>query len=324
MEELGVEREKWLKEELGLKLENGIPSSSTFERIFERMNPQELRKSLIESIEIERAKRETASIDGKTICGSGSKEHDAYHVISVFVAENQLTIGEVRAENKKSEIKMIPKVLDLVEVEGDIVTIDAAGCYKPTVEKIVSKKADYVIGLKKNQPKLYEAVEEHFMYTPGKYSPVYTEEKNGGRVEKREYWLETDLKWLEPKDEWQGLKSVGMVKSIVERKGVPSFEFRFFISSLGSIDEFAYAVRKHWSIENNLHWSLDVIFREDDSRVKKGNAPLNSNVLSKIALSLLKNANISKKVGLERRRYRAALNTDVLDIILFDSNRAKY
>ena len=123
MEEFGKEREKWLKEELGLELENGIPSWYTFERLFERLNPQELRKCLIESVEYERVKRGTVPIDGKTICGSGNEEHDAYHVLSVFVAENQLTIGELVCENKKSERNMIPKVLDLVEVEGDIVTI---------------------------------------------------------------------------------------------------------------------------------------------------------------------------------------------------------
>jgi predicted transposase YbfD/YdcC len=324
MEEFGKEREKWLKEELGLELINGIPDSDTFERLFERLNPQELNKCLIESIEFERAKRGIASIDGKTICGSENEDHDAYHVISVFVAENQLTLGQITAENKKSEIKMIPKVLDLVDVTGDIVTIDAAGCYKPTVEKIVKKEADYVIGLKKNQPKLYEAVEEHFMFHVSNYGTVYTEEKNGGRLEKREYLLETDLDWLDMSGEWSGLKSVGMVKSVVERKGEPTFEIRFFISSLSDVDEFAYAVRKHWSIENNLHWSLDVVFREDDSRVKKGNAPLNLNVLNKISLSLLKNANISKNVSLSRRMYKAALNSDILDIILLDSNRAKY
>jgi hypothetical protein len=123
MEEFGIEREKWLKEELGLELKHGIPSGKTFERIFEVLKPQELSKCLIESIEITREKRTVDAIDGKTICGSGNSEHDAYHVLSVFVAENQLTIGELVCEKKKSEKNMIPKVLDLVEVEGDIVTI---------------------------------------------------------------------------------------------------------------------------------------------------------------------------------------------------------
>ena len=225
----------------------------------------------------------------------------------------------------RSEVNMIPKVLDMVEVEGDIVTIDAAGCHAPITKKIVEeKKADYVIGLKKNQPKLYEAVEEYFMTTPIYGKNVYTEEKNGGRLEKREYFFENDITWLKQRDEWTGLKSVGMVKSVVEKKDEVSFEIRYFISSLTDVDEFAYAVRKHWCIENNLHWSLDVIFREDDSRVKKYNAPLNMNILNKTALTLLKNANISKKISLPRRRYKAALNTDFLEILLFDSNRAKY
>jgi len=247
-------------------------------------------------------------IDGKTICGSGNEEHDAYHVISVFVAENQITLGEMEAENKKREIKMIPKVLDLVEVEGDIVTIDAAGCYKPTVEKIVEKKADYVIGLKGNQGNMHKAAEEHFLYEPSSYQTVYTEEKNGGRYEKREYYLETELSWLEGREEWTNLNAVGMVKSVVERCGEVSFEIRYFITSLTDADEFAYAVRKHWCIENQLHWSLDVIFREDASKVKKNNAPLNLNVLNKAALTLLKNANISKKVSIRRRRLKAAMN----------------
>ena len=323
MEEFGKEREKWLKEKLGLELINGIPSWYTFERLFEKLNPRELSKCLLESIEYERVKRATVPIDGKTLCGSENEDHDAYHVISVFVAENQITLGELEAENKKSEINMIPKVLDLVEVEGDIVTLDAAGCYKPTVEKIVEKKADYVIGLKGNQGNLHKAVEEHFLYEPSCYQTVYTEEKNGGRYEAREYYLETELSWLEAREEWSNLNAVGMVKSVVERGGEVSFEIRYFIASLTDVDEFAYAVRKHWCIENQLHWSLDVIFREDASKVKKGKAPLNLNVINKAALHLLKNANISKKVSIQRRRLKATMNTDVLDIIFLDSNRAK-
>jgi hypothetical protein len=156
METFGKERKKWLREEMGLELSNGIPSGDTFRRLFERMNPKEFRSCLDESIGYTRSQREVINIDGK------AKKDAGIHVISAFVGENQITLGEIKSESKRGEIKEIPKLLDMVDVRGHIVTIDSIGCQLAIVEKITQKKADYVIGLKKNQRNLYKAAEEHF------------------------------------------------------------------------------------------------------------------------------------------------------------------
>ena len=181
------------------------------------------------------------------------------------------------------------------------------------MKKLVQKKADYVIGLKKNQAKLHAAVEEYFLYNPASAkSAIKTVYESGhGRVEQREYWLETDIKWLPMRAEWSGLNGVGMVKSIVTRGKKTSFEIRYFITRLTNIEEFALAARKHWAIKNKLHWGLDVIFREDANRVKKDNAPLNLNILDKTALYLVGEVDLGRLTR-KRKRYKAALNPDVL------------
>ena len=322
MEEFGKEREEWLKSELGLELEHGVADADTFERVIQRIKPGEFRGKLNESIEYVRELRDIVSIDGKTKRGSGckSKGRNPIHIISAYASENQLVLGEVASENKKTEIKEIPKLLDEINVFGSIVTVDAMGCQKEIAAKIIEEDADYVLGLKKNQPKLYEAVEDHFC-EPSAYEVIYTEEKNGSRVEKREYQLERDLSWLEQSDEWAGLSAVGRLKSIIERDGDVSFEIRYYITSLSDVNEFAYAVRTHWSIENQLHWCLDVIFREDSAKSGKENAALNMNILTKHALHLINKADLSgfTKMGSpskKRKRFKAALNPNVLSAIL--------
>lgn len=306
MEEFGKRKEKWLKEELGLELENGIPSEDTFQRLFERVNPKEFRSCLDECIGYTRSKREVVNIDGK------AKKSGGIHVISAYVGENQITLGEVKSDNKRSEIKEIPKLLDTIDVKGSIVTIDSIGCQHEIVKKICAKKADYVIGLKGNQKKLYKAVEKRFHEGVRVYAHSQTAESGHGRIEVREYYLETDLSWLDTRQNWVGLQAVGMVRSCTLKKGKESsVATRYFITSLTDVDEFAHAVREHWAIENKLHWSLDVILREDSDLAKKYNAPLNLNILDKTALYLISQAdmgNISRK----RKRYRAALDPDIL------------
>jgi len=315
METFGKERKKWLREEMGLELANGIPSGDTFRRLFERMNPREIRSCLEESIGYTRSAREVVNIDGK------AKKDAGIHVISAFVGESQITLGEIKSESKHGEIKEIPKLIEMIDIRGHIVTIDSIGCQTEIVSKLTGKKADYVIGLKKNQPKLYNAVEEHFLYNPksAKSSTVKNVYEAGhGRVEQREYWLETDITWLNQKSEWSGLKSVGMAKSIVARGKKTCFEIRYFITSLTDVEEFAHSVREHWAIENKLHWSLDVIFREDSDSAKKDNAPLNLNILDKTALYLVSQADLGKLTR-KRKRYMAALNPDVLLSMIFCS-----
>jgi len=318
MEEFGKEREEWLKSELGLELENGVADGDTFERIFRRIKPTEFRTKLNESLEYVRELRDIVNIDGKTKRSSGSKKKGKkpIHIISAYASENRLVLGEIASENKQTEIKEIPELIDQIDIYGSIATIDAIGCQHEIVDKIIDAEADYVIGLKGNQRKLHEAVEEHFMNEVDEYDIKHTEEKNGSRYEQRDYWLLSDLSWLPMRDEWTGLSSVGMVKSAVERNGEMSFEIRYFITSLVDVEEFAYAVRKHWSIENHLHWSLDFVWREDSAKGGRGNAALNMNILTKHALHLIDKADFSKfkmgKPSKKRKRLKATLNPDVL------------
>ena len=321
MEEFGKEREAWLKSELGLDLVNGIADGDTFRRVIERIKPGELRQKLNESIVYVRQLRDIVNIDGKTKKHSGrkSKKRNAAHIISAFASENRLVLGEVKSEQKYSESQAVPELLETIDIYGSIVTADAGNCQEEIASKIIEEDADYVLTLKGNQKTLHAAVEDYFLYNPSsaECAVKFIEEMNGSRLEKREYWLETDINWLTMRGEWVGLSSVGMVKSVVERAGKPSFEIRFFITSLTDVDEFSYAVRKHWSIENNLHWCLDVIWREDKAKAGKGNAAVNINILEKHALYLIDTADFSEfikmgKPSKKRKRLKATLNPEVL------------
>lgn len=272
MEDFGKEREKWLK--TFLDLPNGIPDSDTFRRVFERINPAELSSALYDWLGIEREKRGVIAIDGKTICGSGNAEHKAYHVVSAFVEENQITLGEITVDEKSNEITAIPQLLDLIDVSGTTVTIDAMGCQTSIAKKITDKKADYCLALKGNQTSLHEDVKLYFENLSAEQTAV-TKEKGHGRVEKREYSLETDIDWLSQKADWSNLNAIGSVKSTVIEKEETRTETRYFITSLNDVNKFADSVRGHWSIENKLHWQLDVTFGEDASRARKDNSPLN-------------------------------------------------
>ena len=314
MEEFGKERQEWLS--TILELPNGIPDSDTFRRVFERLNPQELSKSLVNWLDVEREKRAVIAIDGKTIRGSKNETHKAYHVVSAFVAENQITLGEITVTEKSNEITAVPELLDLIDVEGAIVTADAMSCQKKIVQKLSEKQADYVLGLKENQRNLYEDVRLFFESCDNVYESKTTIAKDHGRIEKRHYRLLTDISWLCQKDEWENICAVGAVTSMIEEKERTSTFTRYFITSLQDVDTFAYAVRKHWAIKNHLHWCLDVIFREDNSRARKDFSPLNMNILRKISLSLVnqaKQGRLSKK----KMMFKAALNPEVLLRILF-------
>ena len=314
MENFGVEREEWLK--TFLELPFGIPDSDTFRRVYEKLNPIELSKCLNNWLAISREKGSVVDIDGKTIRGSGNEDHKAYHIVSAWVAENRITLGEIKTDEKSNEITAVPKLLEMIDVKGSIVTADAMSCQKDISEKITEKKADYVIGLKGNQETLHDDIGLYFRDFAQDCDKTATKEKGHGRIEKREYFLETNIDWLSQRSDWTNLNGIGMVQSTVEERGVVRQEARFFITSLTNVADFAYAVRKHWSIENQLHWCLDVVFREDSARAKKDNSPLNMNVLRKTALSLLNHADMGR-MGLRKKMFKAALNVDVLQSIVF-------
>ena len=313
MEDFGNERENWLK--TFLELPNGIPDSDTFRRVFERIDPAELSNALYDWLGAEREKRGVIAIDDKTICGSGNAGHKAYHVVSAFAAENQITLGEVTVDEKSNEITAIPQLLDLIDVAGTTVTIDAMGCQTDIAKKITNKKADYCLALKGNQTSLHEDVRLYFENLPAEQRAV-TKGKGHGRIEKREYFLETDVDWLPQRTDWAKLSAIGAVKSTVFEKEETRTETRYFITSLNNVNIFADAVHKHWSIENQLHWQLDVTFCEDSSRARKDNSPLNLNILRKTALALLKDVDWGR-IGLKKKMFIAALNPDKLLQVLF-------
>ena len=315
MEDFGTARQTWLKQ--FLELPHGIPDSDTFRRVFERLNPTELANCLYDWLGAHRPEGSVVAIDGKTICGSRSTKHKAYHVVSAFVAENQLTLGEIATDEKSNEITAVAELLDLIEVKGSIVTADAMSCQKNIVQKIHDKKADYVIALKGNQPSLYENAELYFQAFSSELPNIHTAEKGHGRIESRDCYLVTDLSWLPEQAQWSGLQALGMVRSKRICQGETSIECRYYITSLTDVQQFAYAVRKHWAIETQLHWCLDVLFREDKARARKDLSPLNLNIMRKIALALCKNADFGKRVSLQKRRYWACLDPDTFLRILF-------
>jgi predicted transposase YbfD/YdcC len=326
MEEFGKEREEWLKEKLGLELEHGIPDGDTFKRVISRIKPMQLRQKLNESLDYIKELRDVVPIDGKTKKSSGckSKNQAPLHIISAFSTEHQLVLGEIASENKKSEQHEIPKLLDVIDVKDCIVTIDAGGCQKKITEKIIAAEADYVLTLKKNHRIFHEKVESHFASLDlSQLSSVVTEEKKGNQVTTREYWLETDIKFLDDipeREKWAGLLGVGMSYSEVEKNGEITTDVRYFITSLTNKEEFADAVRKHWNVES-MHWCLDVIFREDSARGNKENSAMNINILQKHANHLLGKVDLYKfkKMGKKSKKrimLKAAYNTDVLEAVI--------
>jgi predicted transposase YbfD/YdcC len=313
IEEFGKARKAWL--EKFHELPKGIPDKDTFRRVFERLNPSEVSECLYSWLDNRECKGKTVNLDGKTICGSKNAAHEAYHVVSAWVSENQITLGEIVVDEKSNEITAIPKLLDVIDVSGATVTIDAMGCQTDIAKKIIEKEADYCLALKGNQPNLHEDVRLYFAHLPAGQS-ASTREKGHGRIETREYFLETDIAWLHQKPDWVGLNAIGMVKSSVWEKDILREETRYFITSLTDVNKFADVVRKHWSIENQLHWRLDVTFGEDSARVRKDNSPLNWNVMRKTALPLLRNADIGKNTSIKRKMFMAALDITVLEKIL--------
>jgi len=322
MEELGKDREEWLKG--FLELPNGIPDSDTFRRVYERVNPKAVAKALNAWLDnAQRSGGRNINIDGKTICGSENSEHSAYHVVSAWVSENNITLGELAINEKSNEIAAIPELLDIIDIEGDIVTIDAMGCQTAIAKKIREKQADYVLALKDNQPTLHENVKDYFDWIEKEKPKSETintwkskPEKCHGRIETREI-LAASADWLEGKNDWADIQTIIRCRCTRETDGVKTTSIRHYISSFDtSAEDFGAIIRGHWAVENQLHWILDVVFREDDSRARKDNSPLNLNVLRKIALALLKNIHLGR-LSLRKKMLKAARDPDFLLRLLF-------
>ncbi len=319
----GQRRHSWLKQFLALP--HGIPSHDTFERVFDRLDPQAFPacfRAWITALCVHLNLPHIA-IDGKTLRHSASKELGPLHVVSAWATANHLVLGQEVVAEQANDITAIPRLLEILDLEGALVTIDAIGCQKKIARAIIDKGGDYVLPVKENQPGLFadihQVFEEVLMQddTPLKYRRTQTKEKNHGRTESREYYLVPVPEDLADRQaDWEGLRSLGMVLS--ERQvgtQEPTYEVRFFISSLKSgVRRFAQAVRQHWGIENSLHWHMDISFGEDGSCISKRHGAENFALLRRLALGLLKRHPEKKSIAC--KRLAAALDTDCLEEIL--------
>jgi predicted transposase YbfD/YdcC len=326
MEDFGNEREAWFRE--FLELPNGIPDKDTFRRLFERIQPGELEKSLHAWLGAHehRGGREV-NIDGKTICGSGKAgNHEALHVVSAWVNEHNLVLGQVVTDEKSNEITAIPQLLDLMDLAGDSITIDAMGCQTAIAEKIRKKKADYVLAVKENQPTLYANIRDYFTWLEqdtraDKPADQWTSdlEKDHGRIERRSVRTVQQLDWLDNRPDWKDLAAIIHYRCSRTEQEKTTVTDHYYISSMAvNAQRFGQIIRHHWSIENQLHWALDVTFGEDASRARKDNSPVNLNILRKVALSRLRLADAGKKrFSIHRRMMKASLNRDFFFSVLF-------
>jgi predicted transposase YbfD/YdcC len=307
---------EWFKNELGLELKNGIPSHDTFQRVFQSVNPKELQRCFVEWVRSIHATTngEIVSIDGKTVRGSKSNKKKAIHMVSAWSSANNLVLGQTKVDTKSNEITAIPTLLDMLEIKGCIVTIDAMGCQKKIAKKIVKdNEADYIFGLKGNQEKLETCAEQAFDNAEN-IDEVTTENEGHGRLEERKYELTESKLSEEMSIEWVGLRSFGKVTTHVIEKGKESVEVRLFATSLTSVDSFAEAVRGHWGVENGLHWTLDVAFREDKNKTWAKNSAENLAVARHVAVNVLKHVPI--KMSLERKRKKCAYDEIFLSKVL--------
>lgn len=308
-----------------LDLTNGIPSHDTLGRVFARLDPEELQacfQSWIQEIQALTA-GEVVAIDGKQLRRSHdrSNEKAAIHMVSAWASANQLVLGQVKVDDKSNEKTAIPELLNLLELSGCIVTIDAMGTQESIAEMIMDQKADYVLALKQNQGHLYEAVDTLFEdarqveFDYLTYDYHQTVDGGHGRIEIRRYWVTSDIDWLPEvtlKPLWAGLRSIGMVEAERRLGEQVTLQKRYFLTSLpADASLFARAVRGHWGIENSVHWILDVAFREDDSRIRTSHAPQNLATIRHLALNLLRHER-SAKCGIKAKRLKAAWDDNYL------------
>jgi predicted transposase YbfD/YdcC len=301
--DFGEAKEEWFK--TFLDLPGGIPSHDTFARVFALLDAESFQRSFIEWTQAvnELTAGDLVAIDGKTIRRSfseaGSKR--GVHIVSAWSNRNRVVLGQVKVDEKSNEVTAIPKILELLNLKGCIVSLDAMGCQKEIAEKIVEKGADYLLALKGNHGDLKEEVESQFRscaeekFKNMAHEFVETIEKDHGRIETRRYRTLTDLSWLSVRGLWRGISAVTMVESVRELRGKESKEVRYYISSVKEASKIPAAIRGHWGIENSLHWCLDVAMNEDQCRIRNKNAPENFATLRKMAINILKQDTQTKR-----------------------------
>jgi predicted transposase YbfD/YdcC/predicted DNA-binding protein (UPF0251 family) len=321
----GRKKRKWLSQFLDLS--DGIPSHDRFNAILAAIKPAEFEACLLSWITDlhEITAGQVVAIDGKTLRRSfdAATSKSAIHMVSAWATANLISLGQVVVDEKSNEITAIPKLLKILEISGSLVTIDAMGCQTEIAQAIIDAGADYVLAVKDNQPTLRDGISWFFLTQRAKgfaRTPVsrhQTRDKGHGREETRSYFVCDVPRDLPNRQRWPKLTAIGWAISDTLRDGKRCYEMRYYILSKKlSARRFAAAVRSHWSIENQLHWQLDVTFQEDQSRLRLGNADANFSILRRTALSLLKN-NHTLKVGVKNKRLAAGWDDSYLEQVLF-------
>ena len=303
-----------------LPCRNGTPPHDRLGEIFAVLDAETFQRCFVSWVStITKIPAEVIAIDGKTSRRSFKKKGagDAIHMVSAFAAQQRLVLGQTKVDAKSNEIVAIPKLLNMLSIEGAIVSIDAIGCQKKNAKLIIDKKADYILALKGNQGTLREDAElfateqkaNDFKDTT--ISQHETVDGDHGRIETRKYTVFHDISWLKERHDWPGLNAIVMVESCREIGAKIETETRFYITSLkGTAEQIAPAVRSHWAIENSLHWVMDMVFRDDDCRVREGNAAANFVTLRHMAHNLARRA--SGKMSIRARRKAAAWDDEYL------------
>jgi len=307
----------WLRQYLPYK--NGVPSHDMLGKVFALIDPVEFNRCF--SLWINSISRLTAgevvAIDGKTLCGSASADRPAFHLVSAYAAQNRLCLAQQCVAEKSNEITAIPVLLDMLAIQSCVVTIDAMGCQKEIAQKILDRQADYILMVKDNQKGLKEQIEKMFTIE----NPSHSHRQNDmghGRIEKRDCDVIQKLGFLDERSHWPRLQSIVRIKSerTEKKTGKITTETRYYISSLKQdASQFNSNIRQHWTIENNLHWSLDVLFNEDALLMKQGNSAVNFSIINKMALGLLDQEKSTKK-SKPQKRLTAALDDDYRSLVL--------
>jgi predicted transposase YbfD/YdcC len=324
--EFGKSKREWFS--TFLKLPNGIASHDTFGRVFQILDSQVLEQVCIEWLQSIAGQIEgVVAIDGKSLRGSRCGKQSPLHIVSAWACQNSMLLGQVQTDKKSNEITAIPELLKLLSLKGCIVTIDAMGCQKAITKAIIDSQADYVLNLKSNHPYLHRQVaswfqnnhETDFTQQAHSYSAQHAQTNNHGRIESREHWLMEVPEYLKRATKhWTKLQTIAMVRRTRQVGDKTSEETHYYISSLplsAGAKRIAQAIRSHWAVENELHWSLDVAFREDASQVRKDEGPANLACIRRLALTQLKRET-SLKVGLKNKRSRAGWDPSYMETVL--------
>ena len=316
IEEFGRTKLDWLRRYVPLA--NGVPVDDTIARIISALSVSGFQECFMSWMKeaVELGEGELIALDGKTHRRSHDRKRGvkALHLVSAWACRNGVVLGQVKTDEKSNEITVVPELLERLELKGCIVTLDAMGCQRAIAAQVQEGGGDYVLSLKRNHRGLEAEVRGYFEaareedYNRPEIGNEETSEEGHGRIEHRSYFLSTDLSSLSGVEKWRGLKGIGLVESERHGEGRVSIEQRYYLTSLGDVRRFQQAVRSHWGIENQLHWRLDVTFREDESRIRRGNGPHNMGVIRHVAMNLLKGE--KTKISYRKKRVRAALNDD--------------